>query len=812
MPAKTPVPFLLALLAAPALSPAERFDPESHFPKECFYFQSLHAGRLRLGWPSTPPGSVLAHPGVRKAFAGLEASLLGRLRAAPDAEFERVMGMDLLQFLDLFTGEVASTLSGVDITAGGPRMLFSVELGNKRKEILAVVERLGKAFLDEAGGGQPDTREVHGYKVTVWPARFGPSLEHAVVGGALLFSMGGEIDGAIARFAGKDAPAALRSNPAFARAKAQATLADPWCTVFVNWEAIRNTINAFMAQMGDQGGETARVFAALGLDKLASGFLRAAIRDGDFEAKLFLDSPGGLSGIPGLLAESLGAPAEEGGLARLPVGALELAASSLAAGRLARGVVEALRNGFPQMAGFIGHLIGEFEERTGLSFEKDIAALPRLDVHSFSMQPLIGGYVPDQVAIVRTSEFQPYLVLLDRLARKLGIEVKKVEAGGRDVAYFSAASIYSRLGIPWGAPRQGSQADLEGMPEEMKAYVLPIPGQPDIHVHDSYLVTVAKTPFPEPSFTLAIASIDAEWMVVSTTPQAVGRYLATYSRGPGSAVEDPLATAVRAEAGKGAAWWGFRGGRQFAAAYNTALSLAMAIAPTLEKQLAPLGIDLAHLPPGEELAPAFAHDGFLVFRPAADSLLIHGRAVLSNALASPTLLSQAAAWVLQAALERQAAAGDAQSTGRLRELGVLLKAYADGPGNGAFPHDPAGTVASLQKVADAGLLADPSVLVHPAAGDRPAVAPGADGKLTLRAENVSYELVPWKQGAGDNPSRLLAYDKNPFAKGGRTALFVDLSVRFIPEAEFQQLLAEQLKKYGKQAAGGEPEKAAGDRP
>jgi hypothetical protein len=228
--------------AASSFVPAapERFAPEDHFPKECFFFASLDLGKLRRGLQETPFGRMLTHPGVEKALGGLkDMALAGMMEGSQ--EFTQLMGVTPLEFVALFEGEVAWTVPGVDMRHG-PTTLISIELGSKRKEIEGAMERFGNAMLGRAGDAQ--TTEVKGHKVTTWPEQFGPSLQYTILGNSLVFGVGGALEAVIGRFEGEGGGSdALRFNPVYARAKLQASVASPVGTCFLNWEAIRGIVN-----------------------------------------------------------------------------------------------------------------------------------------------------------------------------------------------------------------------------------------------------------------------------------------------------------------------------------------------------------------------------------------------------------------------------------------------------------------------------------------------------------------------------------------------------------------------------------------
>ena len=756
---------ILTALSATLLAAAPAFDPEEHFPKSSLYFASIDVGALREGFRGSPFGKLLFHPGVEKAFAGARKNLLERIRSET-AELTSVTGLDLPQLLDLFTGKIAMSVPSVDMLQG-PKLIVAVELGAKRKEIEALVARLGSAFSAATGGGEPSTAEVKGVEVTTWPIQFGPSFQHATLGETLVFSIGESMESVIGRYQSREpSEDALRRNETFARAKLQGSVGSPVLTLFLDWGRIRD----FMGQVAP--GEGAGLMAAMGFDKLQSVLARVGFRDGDFEAKVILDSPGGLSGFLGAVAESIGPGEDETGLSKVPAASLEIGSQSLATGQLVRAIVE-LKLGIPEAAPDIDAIVSKLEEATGLSVEKDLYGLPRLSIYGFNALPPGGGFVPDSCAIVRTSQFQPYLVLLDRVAKKIGAGVRSIPMEGRDIAYLSAGKILSRLGLAPAAPPAVSVTEPS----------------------DTYKVVIQPAvSTPEPSLTLAFAPIDAEWMVIASTPQAVGRYFSRYSKDPSLSVDEASMGLLREEVGKNAPFTFLRGGRHLVFAWNTALALAMAVAPTLEKELVELGIDPAYLPPGEELAPAF-RDGFYVFRRSNDGFVLHGHRVISNLVGSPTIASALLALGLQMkAAESAGAPGKSVAEERLRKLGEALRKHAETAGNGAYPLDDKRGLPSLQALVEAGLIG-PEDLVHPR-GEKPA-QPGDSGKVMLDAQHVSYELVAWKQGPTDSPGRLLAYEKRPYEGTSRRALFVDGSVRLIEEGEFQTLLEGQAARYGR---------------
>src|SRR5262245_12161775 len=123
-PVRLAAGFLLgSFVSALGAAPPERFDSERHFPRDCFLYYNVNVGGLRAGCREVPLGRLLLHPGVQKALGRLPEMLLETMREST-GEFREVVGRDPWEILDLLTGEVAMTISGVDMLSG-PRLLFA---------------------------------------------------------------------------------------------------------------------------------------------------------------------------------------------------------------------------------------------------------------------------------------------------------------------------------------------------------------------------------------------------------------------------------------------------------------------------------------------------------------------------------------------------------------------------------------------------------------------------------------------------------------------------------------------------------------
>jgi hypothetical protein len=433
-----------------------------------------------------------------------------------------------------------------------------------------------------------------------------------------------------------------------------------------------------------------------------------------------------------------------------------------------RGTLEKIREGFQSSKGDIDAAVSTFESTTGISVSDDLYKLPKISLALVSVLPPGGGVAPDQVLVVRTSQFEPYLVVLSKLLKQLGADVQPLRVEGRDGAFVSIGQIYTRLGIK----------------------VPPSLFPPADH---------GKLPFLEPALNLAFASIDDDWTVMTTSPQAMARYFTHYSKGEKAAEDASLAAMMKKDVGSDAGFIAYRGGGHFVSAYNTLVGVAWQVVPHFEKELKSYGVDLTQLPPGEAFAAEF-RDGFAVMRPGKESFLIHSHRVLSNALFSPSLLGGGIAYVITLGLKKAGLEG-ASAPGpddRLKDLGQVLNAYAASAGGGAYPHAPEGTLKAFQAMIDEEQVEDAErfvgLLVRPGGAEKVAkLDPGTDS-YALTAENVSYELVPWKQGPKDNPGRILLYEKAA-RDGKRQVLFVDLGVKTMGNDEFAALLDEQTKKY-----------------
>ena len=104
---------------------------------------------------------------------------------------------------------------------------------------------------------------------------------------------------------------------------------------------------------------------------------------------------------------------------------------------------------------------------------------------------------------------------------------------------------------------------------------------------------------------------------------------------------------------------------------------------------------------------------------------------------------------------------------------------------------------SLAELFDKKVIPDRGVFVSPLDPNPPKLPNG------LPCSYVScFERHPKRQFLDDFPPNLImAWDRQPFARGGRSVLFFDSHVEFMPEEQFQRVLKqldEQVKKLTKE--------------
>ena len=110
----------------------------------------------------------------------------------------------------------------------------------------------------------------------------------------------------------------------------------------------------------------------------------------------------------------------------------------------------------------------------------------------------------------------------------------------------------------------------------------------------------------------------------------------------------------------------------------------------------------------------------------------------------------------------------------LKQIGLGMRLYEDREGVGHYPPD-------LETLYKTGDVSDPRLFLCKTRGGKP----GTDFRTQFEY------LVPPQGGVSDPHNWVVAYDDAPCHRGhtGRVVLFLDGSARFVPELEFQALLA-----------------------
>jgi len=452
----------------------------------------------------------------------------------------------------------------------------------------------------------------------------------------------------------------------------------------------------------------------------------------------------------------------------MPRAAQEIQAGRLAPGKILKELDQLLREAFPELGEKLDSLYQELEEKTKISFQKDLLALGDISSYVFSVDPPAGGLLQDQLSLVKTEQIAPYWSILLKLAASLDAKVETLECAGGKVEYVNLARGY--------LSQQDSLAEI---------FERRTPSLPQI-----VLLAISGATFSR-------SELSDGWTVMSTLPQAVVRHLEYYAKGPRLSEDKEMASMAK-EHIQGACSGGVsRSGKSLLAAYNTLIPFANAFSSFL----AFAGVDPAQLPPAEVFL-ADLRPGFLRFTVGPDGFTLHGHRVLestsSGYLVAVAAGSMVAGFLVPTLLKGREAAYDVQCMNNLKTLYGYAIPYSDKSGKGAFPYSPEGPLAALQALIDSDPEIGPDAFVCTQGGEaKPRLE---DGKVVLTDETCSYELVPWKL-KNTAAEAILFYDKTPCHHGKRNVLFVDGSVQALEENEFQSRLEKDRQRFSKPAAG-----------
>jgi hypothetical protein len=609
-----PRPFPAIPASFPSVLPAadeKRFEAEKHFPLECLGFIHVPSGKdLAVALRGTVIGRIASDPEVLAALGKLPEMGFAAIRENSQPVVE-LTGRDPLGLLELLEGEIALSVVGID-PGSKVTVAAAIELGGRREAILEVAASIDRSFAKASGRDLPEV-EVAGRKIVGWPIAGGLSwVYRLILGTHLVLATSPEALRGIAEAFDREGGGefSLAGNPRYQEARKALALERPRFTAFANVEAIRGLAMTFLSR-AEESKDVVKALRLAGVLSITSFGYALGSRGGDVEGKLLLGTGDKARGLLADLLAAFGRPADPAKALRLvPAEAGTFCAVSIEAGRIFRGAMKFIREGLPEdLSKTVGDAIKKVEEGSGISVEKDLFALGKIDLYGFSVDPPGGGLIPDMLLLTRTEACAPYRALVGKIAKAVGKEPRTLEGpAGMDggarakISYLRIGSLFTRLSGEEPAPP----------PMGLALALLEPP------------ISVARTDLPD------------GWTVSASSPQAVWRYLA---RTPGSkdlgSVES-VAGMIRSDLAEGDGFTVLRGGRSILPVYNTAAYWGCILGPLLGKMLEEevagldLDLDLGRLPPGEKFLGGLG-DGFLRIEAGTSGLVIHGHRVMESA-------------------------------------------------------------------------------------------------------------------------------------------------------------------------------------
>ncbi len=570
---------------------ARRFDPDRHLPVESLVHLHVPSGRaLVQALGQTLPGRMATDPEVRAALGDLPQRVRELIRSST-APLVGILGVGPLELLELLRGEVVFSITGLD-PLSFVSVVIAIELGDRREAILGVLDRLTRVF--PGPGGEPRTVEIEGLDVQIIHAQRAPPLYHIVLGDHVVLALSRDVLAGIVRAWKRDGAAEgdgdlrLKDNQLFQRAVSRTQVEAPRLRLVVNIGALRSL--AMGPLFGSPEGQ--RVFQILSITGLSSfswlGYTLGE-RAGDIEGRVYLQSPTAQRGMIGAVLDGFSPVVlDEAIRARLPRTTTALSISALDAGAVLRALHDIGETRLPDdVWKQVTESIAEVEKRVGLSLEKDLFTLGHIRSCSVSVPPPGGGLIDDQLLLARTSELEPYLRVVEKMAATTGREPREIREGDTSIRCVMVGGVLGRL-WPGGAP----------------------PGALPV----------------DPGVAVASAPIDDEWSVCSNAPQPVIRYLRYHRRDAGLAADAPLVRELTA-LGSARVAGAFTPSRLMLALYNTALPLLPARVVLPEPFASE--IRLADLPPAEKFLPHLA-PGATALSWDGEGISFHGRRVVSG--------------------------------------------------------------------------------------------------------------------------------------------------------------------------------------
>lgn len=605
----------LATLGSSRPLEAQEFSPAACFPASTILYVEVDVGGLRAAIPETPFGKIYAYPQFQKALGRLPRMIRQQI-TQQTGELNELLGGDIFRFIEVIGGKWTIAIED-NFPHDTANAYVALDLRDKKADLAKLVE-MYLGFLGESVGAQPVKRAVSDHQVTSVAVPIPDHAIHTVVLGAHLvlgFGMAERFDAVVQRFtAGKTAAegSGLGSDPVYARTQGKG-LESSLVRAVLHVENIRKLAERVFGQPGaeEQLTMVKQVLGVIGFDKVASIELELALTEGDLEGSFAIDSPGGLGGLVKLLADSFGG-GDTAALGKVPANVSALVSCSIDEGRFFREI-EKLAQGLPEAIGaapLLAQFAQAFEQTAGLSMKDDLQTLPKLDVTVFRAMPPAGGLLPDSYALCKTTQIVPYLQALDKFARKVGANITGLEIQGHDVAYLRVKSLLRSFGI---GPSSGPLATL---PDEAKMAILAL----------------------DPGVSIAFTPLDAEWVLVADSPQAIERYFLSHAKAETVADAERWKPLLEKTKGDRTAFLLLGGGESVLVGYNSLLAVVSMLGPTVEPALKELGVDLAQLPPGEEFLPYF-QPGYVYARVSDGAVEIRGHRVLTNTL--PMILPEA---------------------------------------------------------------------------------------------------------------------------------------------------------------------------
>ena len=446
------------------------------------------------------------------------------------------------------------------------------------------------------------------------------------------------------------------------------------------------------------------------------------LRDGRIEASIHLALPNGPSGVLAALQGNFGQVAEvDEALRRMPRAATGVQATRLKPGNVLRQVDALIREHLPEVGGALDGAYGQLAAATGVSVREDLFGLGEVSCFSFSVPPPAGGLFADRLMLVKTREVAPYWQLLGKVAAHIGTRVQSQEWSGNKLEYVPIVID----GLSPGA--DPGELLLGGMPGPTELVIL---AQAWILSGGVSLNTVARADLP------------GGWTVLSNVPQSVARYLTHYREGPPLSGDTELLALAREQLTGAASASVSRGDHSLLWIYNTLLTVGTSFSPFLSQ----VGIDIARLPPGEAFlgSPGPGHSRLMLAR---NGFTLRGRSSFESS--SSLLIALAATGMVAGVVmptylsSGREEAYKVQCASNLKSLYTYSMLYANKTTR-AFPHDPKGSVASLQKLVDYFPEDLRPQFFICSKGHAIEAATRPDGAFRLTGETCSYEIVPWR--------------------------------------------------------------------